>query len=43
MAFWDLTGIGIKTEGYGFVTSQSVAPGERIDKSIIINLKLEEH
>ncbi|MBQ6654734.1 MAG: penicillin-binding protein [Erysipelotrichaceae bacterium] len=42
MAFWDLTGIGIKTEGYGFVTSQSVAPGEQIDKSVIINLKFEE-
>ncbi len=42
MAFWDLTGIGIKTEGYGFVTSQSVAPGEEIDKSVIINIKFEE-
>lgn len=42
MAFWDLTGIGIKTEGYGFVTSQSVEPGTPIDKSIIINLKLED-
>ena len=42
MAFWDLTGIGIKTEGYGFVSSQSVEPGTPIDKSVIINLKFED-
>lgn len=42
MAFWDLTGIGVKTEGYGYVTSQSIEPGTPIDKTVTIAVKFEE-
>ncbi len=40
-AFWDLTGIEITIEGSGFVTSQNIKSGEKIDTQSQIRLVLE--
>jgi len=40
-AFWNLTGISIQINGSGYVTSQSVAAGTIIDKSMTIEITLE--
>lgn len=38
--FWDLTGIRIKTEGFGYVISQNIAENTKIDKESLIELML---
>lgn len=40
-AFWQLSGIGIQTSGYGKVTTQNIAPGTPIDTSSDIQVVLE--
>ena len=40
-AFWQLSGIGIQTSGYGKVTTQNIPPGESINTSSDIQVVLE--
>lgn len=40
-AFWEMTGIEITMEGSGYVVSQNIKSGEKIDTSAQIILKLE--
>ncbi|HAM31314.1 MAG TPA: hypothetical protein DCP49_07775 [Erysipelotrichaceae bacterium] len=40
-AFWQLTGIGIQTSGYGKVSAQNIEPGTPIDTNTDIQVTLE--
>ncbi len=39
-AFWDLTGIAIEIDGFGYVFSQNIPPGQLIDTSSEIKVSL---
>ena len=40
-AFWELTGIEIIMDGSGYVTEQNISPGELINNSTQIIVKLQ--
>ncbi|MBQ1305635.1 MAG: PASTA domain-containing protein [Erysipelotrichales bacterium] len=40
-AFWQLTGLSVQVEGYGYVVEQNIRPGEAIDASSEITVRLD--
>ncbi|MBR0137925.1 MAG: PASTA domain-containing protein, partial [Erysipelotrichaceae bacterium] len=41
-AFWDLTGIAIEIDGFGYVCSQNIPPGQLIDANTEIKVSLQQ-
>ena len=39
--FWQLTGLSVKIDGYGYVVEQNIAAGEPIDASSEISVRLD--
>jgi penicillin-binding protein 2B len=41
IGFWDMTGIAVSIEGYGYVKTQNFAEGTQIDKTMTIEVQLQ--
>ncbi len=41
IGFWDMTGIAVSIEGYGYVKTQNFAAGSEIDKTMTIEVQLQ--
>jgi hypothetical protein len=41
IGFWNMTGIAVSIEGYGYVKTQNFAEGTQIDKTMTIEVQLQ--